>query len=67
MSKDEARRQKQLAKKKAKRDEKRTELARQTSDNPLIRLAGAEAWPIVATLVPETLWSRGMGQLFITR
>src|SRR5947209_6438667 len=67
MSKNEARRQKQLAKKKAKRDEKRTELARRNSDNPLIRLAAAETWPIVETLVPETLMSEGMGQLLLTR
>jgi hypothetical protein len=67
MSKNEARRQKQLAKKKAKRDEKRTQMARQSSDNPLIRLAEAESWPIVDALVPETLWSRGIGQLILTR
>jgi hypothetical protein len=67
MSKNEARRQKQLAKKKAKRGEKRTQLARQSSDNPMIRLAAAESWPIVDTLVPESLWSTGIGQLVITR
>jgi hypothetical protein len=67
MSKNEARRQKQLAKKKAKRDEKRTQMARQSSDNPLIRLAEAESWPIVDALVPETLWARGIGQLILTR
>lgn len=67
MSKSEARRQKQLAKKKAKRDERRTQMARQSSDNPMIRLAGAEAWPIVDCLVPESLWSEGMGQLALTR
>ena len=67
MSKNEARRQKQLAKKKSKRDEKRTQIARQTSDNPLIRLAAAQEWPIVETLVPETLLSQGIGQLLITR
>jgi hypothetical protein len=67
MSKNEARRQKQLAKRKAKRDQKRTQMARQSSDNPLIRLAEAESWPIVDALVPETLWSRGIGQLILTR
>jgi hypothetical protein len=67
MSKNEARRQKQLAKKKAKRVEKRTEIARQSSDNPLIRLAEAESWPIVDALVPESLWAQGIGQLLITR
>ena len=58
MSKNEARRQKQLAKKKSKRDDKRTQIARQTSDNPLIRLASAESWPIVASLVPGRLRGR---------
>jgi hypothetical protein len=67
MSKNEARRQKQLAKKKAKRDDKRTQMARQTSDNPMIRLAAAESWPIVDALVPEGLWTSGIGQLLITR
>ena len=67
MSKNEARRQKQLAKKKAKRDEKRSQLAKQNSDNPIIRLAGADAWPIVAALVPESLWAQGIGQLVLTR
>ena len=67
MSKNEARRQKQLAKKKAKRVEKRTQMARQSSENPMIRLAAAESWPIVDTLVPESLWTQGIGQLVITR
>ena len=67
MSKNEARRQKQLAKKKAKRDDKHTQIARQTSDNPLIRLEAAESWPIVNALVPESLWSNGIGQLLLTR
>jgi hypothetical protein len=67
MSKTEARRQKQLARKKAKRAERRTQMARQTSDNPLIRLAGAEAWPIVECIVPEAIWSEGIGQLVLAR
>jgi hypothetical protein len=67
MGKSEARRQKQLAKKKAKRDDKRTQLARQTSDDPTIRLAAAETWPIVESLVPENLWDEGIGNLFIAR
>ncbi|MBI1832647.1 MAG: hypothetical protein HYR84_14500, partial [Planctomycetes bacterium] len=60
MSKNEARRQKQLAKKKAKRDAKRVQVARQHSDNPLIRLADAPTWPILAAWAPEDL-SDGMG------
>jgi len=67
MSKSEARKQKQLARKKAKRDEKRSQLARRTSDNPLVRLAGAEAWPVVAAFVPEQLWEHGIGQLVLAR
>lgn len=67
MAKNEARRQKQLAKKKAKRMEKRSQLVRVNSDDPNIRLASAEKWPIVTALVPEDLWHRGMGQLILTR
>jgi hypothetical protein len=61
------RQQKKLAKQKAKRTEKRTQLARQSSTNPNIRLAGCEAWPIVSTMVPSTLWEHGIGNLFIAR
>src|ERR1019366_7063679 len=32
-----------------------------------IRLAAAPHWPIVETLIPETLLSQGIGQLLITR
>ncbi len=67
MAKNEARRQKQLAKKKAKRAEKQSQLFRLTSDDPNIRLASAEKWPIVASLVPEDLWHGGMGQLILAR
>ncbi|MBI2803536.1 MAG: hypothetical protein HYX68_00965 [Planctomycetes bacterium] len=67
MSRNESRRQKQLAKKKAKRTEKRTLIAKQNSDNPVIRLAGAERWPIVAALVPEQLGETGIGNLVLTR
>jgi hypothetical protein len=67
MAKNEARRQKQLAKKKAKRAEKRSHLVRINSDDPNIRLAAAEQWPIVAALVPEDLWHHGIGQLILAR
>jgi hypothetical protein len=67
MAKNEARRQKQLAKKKAKRDEKRTQLARLTSNDPTVRLATADSWPVVEALVPENLWELGKGQLIIAR
>ncbi|HVC98787.1 MAG TPA: hypothetical protein VND64_34300 [Pirellulales bacterium] len=62
-----ARQQKRLAKQKAKRDQKRRQLARVTSDNPMISLGEADSWPILATLVPEGLWNNGLGQLVIAR
>ncbi len=67
MAKSEARRQKQLAKKKSKRDDRRSLLSRRTSDDPNLRLAGAEHWPIVATILPETLWTEGIGNCTIGR
>lgn len=67
MAKTEARRQKQLARKKAKRQEKRSQYALLTSRDPNVRLASAESWPVVAALVPEELWMRGMGQLILAR
>ncbi len=67
MAKSEARRQKQLAKKKAKRTEKRSELARLTSDDPMVRLANAESWLIVESLVPVNLWDEGIGNIILTR
>jgi hypothetical protein len=67
MAKNEARRQKQLAKKKAKREEKRSQIARQTSHDPTIRLASAAAWPIVETLIPVDLWEQGIGNLILAR
>lgn len=67
MSKSEARRQKQLAKKKAKRAEKRSALARLNSADPFVRLAGAGSWPIENVLMPSALWDDGIGQLTIAR
>ena len=52
---------------KAKRVEKRTQLARQNSDNPLVRLADSEVWPIVAAWAPEGLWEQGIGTLILAR
>ena len=59
----EAKRQKQLAKKKAKREDKHAILARINSVDPTVRLANVEKWPVAAALVPTELWDRGMGQL----
>jgi hypothetical protein len=67
VAKNEARRQKQLAKKKAKREEKRGQMARANSDNPLIRLAAAATWPIAAAWMPDNLWDAGIGQLILAR
>jgi hypothetical protein len=67
MAKSEARRQKQLAKKKAKRKEKRAQYVMISSDDSHIRLAAAEDWPVVAAMVPEGIWKRGMGTLILAR
>jgi hypothetical protein len=63
----EARRQKQLARKKAKRQEKRASLARRDSNDPNIVLANASHWPILEALVPEDTWHSGLGQIVIAR
>jgi hypothetical protein len=62
-----ARQQKHLAKQKAKRDAKRTQIARRDSPDPNIRLRSADRWPIVASLVPASLWQLGLGNLIIAR
>jgi hypothetical protein len=67
MSRHGAREQRKLAKKKARRAVKRTQLARAGSDNPMIRFAGAERWPVAAALVPDNLWTEGLGQLVFAR
>ncbi len=67
MAKSEARRQKQLAKKKAKRDDRRSFLARANSDDPNVRLANAENWPIIICTLSDTLWTDGIGACNIGR
>jgi hypothetical protein len=62
-----AREQKRLAKKKAKEAERRKELARRSSDNPLVRLRAADRWPVHEALVPDNLWSTGIGTVVIAR
>ncbi|MGH7136314.1 MAG: hypothetical protein ACREHD_11280 [Pirellulales bacterium] len=62
-----AREQKRLAKQKAKRTDKRRQLARASSTNPAIRFQSAASWPIVETLEPESLWKQGIGNLIIAR
>jgi hypothetical protein len=62
-----AREQQRLAKQKAKRADKRRQLARASSKNPAVRFQSAASWPIVAALEPESLWSQGIGSLIIAR
>jgi hypothetical protein len=62
-----AREQKRLARQKSKRQEKRRQLARRDSSNPTLRLKDADRWPVAATLVPDNLWSTGIGNLVVSR
>ncbi len=59
--------QKKLAKKKAKRSEKRDRLMRRDSKDPTIRLQPAGKWPIVGAYVGSELWEDGIGYLAIAR
>ena len=56
-----------MAKQKAKREAKRSILLRRDSNDPTIRLQGAENWPIVQTFVGARLWKDGMSSLIIVR
>src|SRR5437868_4906624 len=62
-----AKQQKKLAKQKAKRIEKRTNLARRDSIDPTVRLARAGRWPVVQALAGAALWEDGIGYLLIAR
>lgn len=62
-----ARQQKKVAKQKAKRSEKRSDLVRRTSNDPTVRLQRAEKWPVVHALVGPDLWKDGIGYLAIAR
>ena len=59
--------QKKLAKKKAKRSEKRAHAGRQPDAWMEAVLRSAGEWPIVETLVPDNLWAEGIGNLVIAR
>jgi hypothetical protein len=61
------RQQKKVAKQKAKREGKRSELMRRTSTDPTVRLQHAEKWPVVEALVGADLWRDGIGYLLIAR
>jgi len=62
-----ARQQKKLAKLKAKRTEKRQTIARQTSNDPTIRLAGAADWPVIDSLVGQGIFDSGLGTALVSR
>src|SRR5689334_17841243 len=62
-----AKQQKKLAKKKAKRLDKHNRIARLTSNDPTVRLAEADRWPIRDVFVPPNLWTTGLGQLVFSR
>jgi hypothetical protein len=62
-----ARQQKKVAKQKAKRSDKRSDLIRRSSNDPTVRLQRAEKWPVVHALVGENLWEVGIGYLVIAR
>ncbi len=61
------RQQRKIAKQKAKRAEKRSNLARRTSKDPTLRLRQAAKWPVVHALVSADLWKSGLGSLAIAR
>jgi hypothetical protein len=62
-----ANRQKKLAQKKAKREQKRASLAKRNSKNPALLLARCGDWPIVEALESGGLWESGMGQVILAR
>ena len=66
MGKNEAARQRQLAKKKAKRDDKRKDLARKTSNDPTVALAGIAKTPVYDAQIPEPI-AQGMGVALLAR
>jgi hypothetical protein len=61
------REQKKLAAKKAKQNLRRRPVALRQSADLTVRLKAADRWPIVTALVPENLWSSGIGNLLIAR
>ncbi len=62
-----AKQQKKLAKQRAKRQAKRTVLARQSSKDPTVRLQRAETWPVVQAAASAELWDDGIGHLTLAR
>jgi hypothetical protein len=66
MGKKEAARQRQLAKKKAKRDDKRREVARRTSNDPTVALAQIARTPVYDAQIPARM-EQGMGVALLSR
>jgi hypothetical protein len=62
-----ARKQKKLAKHKAKRSAKRATLQRRDSKDPTIRLQGAANWPVVRALVGADFETPGISNVLIVR
>lgn len=62
-----ARQQKKLAKQKAKRSEKRNELAVRHSPDPTVRLRRADKWPPVEAYIGSGVWTAGIGTLVLAR
>jgi hypothetical protein len=62
-----AKQQKKLARQKAKRAMKKSNLLRRTSKDPTIRLREAAKWPVVHAFVSAEIWKQGLGSLVIAR
>jgi hypothetical protein len=67
VARHDARKQRKLAKLKARRSEKRSRERRRDSKDPAVRLQGVEKWPVVKALVGANLWKEGIGYLTIAR
>jgi hypothetical protein len=59
--------QKRLAKQKAKRLAKRSEIRKRDSKDPAVRLQSTAKWPVVEALCGDRLWEDGIGTLLIAR
>lgn len=62
-----ARQQKKIAKQKAKRQAKRSLLARRASRDPTVRLQQVEGWPVRAAYISKSFWDEGIGYVAVAR
>ncbi len=62
-----SREQKRRAKQKAKRLERRSSIARRSSDDPAIRLQSVDRLPVVESLASDSIWKVGIGHLVLAR